>query len=43
MMNCRGFGMKWLWPNLRYYSGITLRGLRKVGKNLRIAGIRVDI
>jgi hypothetical protein len=29
MMNWKGFGRKWLWPNLRYYLGIHLEGLMK--------------
>jgi hypothetical protein len=35
MMNQKGCGRKWSWPNLRctYYSGTCLVGLRKTTKN----------
>jgi hypothetical protein len=29
-----GCERKWLWPNLRYYPGICLKGLRKTMKPL---------
>jgi hypothetical protein len=32
-MNWKGYGRKWAWPNLRYYPGICLEGLRKATKN----------
>jgi hypothetical protein len=34
MMNWNEYGRKRSWPNLRYYLGICLEGLRKVSKNL---------
>jgi hypothetical protein len=34
MMNGRGLGSKRSWPDLRYYAGIRLEGLRKSTKNL---------
>jgi hypothetical protein len=33
-MNRKGCGTKQSWPNLRYYPGICLEGLRKTTKNL---------
>jgi hypothetical protein len=33
-MNWKGCGRKQLWPNLRYYPGICLEGLRKIMENL---------
>jgi hypothetical protein len=33
-MTWKGFGRKQSWPNLRYYPGIYLEGLRKTMKNL---------
>jgi hypothetical protein len=35
MMNMIQYGRKQLSPNLRYYPGIFLEGLRKTTKNLR--------
>jgi hypothetical protein len=32
MMNWKGCGRKRSWPNLRYYTGICLEGLRKTTK-----------
>jgi hypothetical protein len=34
MMNRKVHGRKWPWPNLRYYPGICLEGLRKTMRNL---------
>jgi hypothetical protein len=43
MMNWKGKGKKRLWPNLRYYPGIFLEGMRKTTKNPgRIAGLWAD-
>jgi hypothetical protein len=43
-MNWKGCRRKRSWPNLRYYSGIYLYGLKKPTKNLsRIASLRADI
>jgi hypothetical protein len=33
-MNWREYGRKWSWPNLRYYPGICLEGLRKNTENI---------
>jgi hypothetical protein len=33
-MNWKGCGRKWSWPNLRYYLGIFLEGLRNTTKVL---------
>jgi hypothetical protein len=33
-MNWKGYGREWSWPNLRYYPGIFLEGLRKTTRNL---------
>jgi hypothetical protein len=33
-MNLEGYGMKQSWPNLRYYPGFCLEGLRKIRKTL---------
>jgi hypothetical protein len=33
-MNGKGCGRKRSWPNIRYYPGIFLEGLRKTTKNL---------
>jgi hypothetical protein len=33
-MNWKGCGRKWSWPNLKYYPGICLEGLRKATKTL---------
>jgi hypothetical protein len=33
-MSWKGYGRKLSWPNLRYYPGICLEGLRKTKKNL---------
>jgi hypothetical protein len=35
MMNCKGFGRKRSWPNLIYYTGIRLEGVRKTTKKLK--------
>jgi len=44
MMNWKGCERKWSWPNLRYYPGICLEGLRKTTKNsVRIAGLQAKI
>jgi hypothetical protein len=32
MINCKGCGKKWSWPNLRHYPGMCLEGLRKTSK-----------
>jgi hypothetical protein len=32
-MNWKGYGTKLSWPNLRYYTGIFLEGLRKITLN----------
>jgi hypothetical protein len=42
-MNWKGHGRKWSWPNLRYYPGIFLEGLRKNMKELVIAILHADI
>jgi hypothetical protein len=34
MMNCKGFRRRQSWPDLRYFPGIYLDGLRKTTKNL---------
>jgi hypothetical protein len=34
MLNCKGFGRKRSWPNLRHYPGILVEGLREIIKNL---------
>jgi hypothetical protein len=33
-MNLKGYGRKRSWPNLKYYPGISLEGLRKTTENL---------
>jgi hypothetical protein len=33
-MNWKGFGKKWLWPNLRYYPCMYLGRLRRTTRNL---------
>jgi hypothetical protein len=41
MMNLIGCGRKPSWPNLRYYPGICLEGLRKatnIGQDIRSSG-----
>jgi hypothetical protein len=47
MMNGKGFGRKWSWPNSRYCAGIHLEGLRKTTKNLdypsRSLGLRCKL
>jgi hypothetical protein len=41
MMNWKGFSRKISWPNLRYYPGICLEGLKKRRKtSIRITGRR---
>jgi hypothetical protein len=30
----KGYRMKWLWPNLKYYPGSCLEGLTKAARNL---------
>jgi hypothetical protein len=46
MMNWKGFCRKRSWPNLRYYSAIRVKGLRKSTKNLnqnsRSPGPRIE-
>jgi hypothetical protein len=43
MINWKGCDRKLLWPNLRFYAGIILEGLRKTTKaSIRIAGLRAD-
>jgi hypothetical protein len=43
MMNWKGCGKKWSWPNLRHYPAICLEGLRKTTKNfVRIAGLQAE-
>jgi hypothetical protein len=34
MMNWKGYERNRLWPNLRYYPGIYMEGLRKTTNNL---------
>jgi hypothetical protein len=34
-MNWKAFGWKQSWPNVRYYAGICLKGLRNTTKELR--------
>jgi hypothetical protein len=34
MMNYKGFGKKWQWPNTKYYLSIYPKRLRKTTKNL---------
>jgi hypothetical protein len=44
IMNCKGFGKKRTWPNLRYYPGICLEGLRKPWKtSVMITGLQPEI
>jgi hypothetical protein len=44
MMNWKGFGRKWLWPNLIYYPSIHLERLKKTTKTLvRVAGLQTEI
>jgi hypothetical protein len=44
MTNCKGFVRKWLSPNLRYYPGICLEGMRKTTKKSpRMAGLWAEI
>jgi hypothetical protein len=38
-----GFGTKCLWPNLRYYQGICLEGLRKTMKTSEYPVSRVRV
>jgi hypothetical protein len=43
-MNGKAYGRKRLSPNLRYYPGVSMEGLRETKKNLiRIAGLRAEI
>jgi hypothetical protein len=39
MMNRKGCGREWSWPNHRYYNSICLEGLGKTMKMVRIAGL----
>jgi hypothetical protein len=44
MMNWRGCGKKWSWPNLRYHPDTYLEGLRKITKtSVRVVGFRAEI
>jgi hypothetical protein len=43
MINWKRCGRNRSRPNLRYYPGICVEGLRKVTKGLRIAGLQADI
>jgi hypothetical protein len=36
MMDWKGCGRKWQWPNSRYYSSICQEGLRKTMKTLTV-------
>jgi hypothetical protein len=43
-MNKKGYGRKWLWPNLRYNLGTCLERLRKTIKiSVRICGFWAEI
>jgi hypothetical protein len=43
-MNWKGYGRKCLWPNLRYYPSIYVKGLRKTTKtSSRIVGLWAKI
>jgi hypothetical protein len=42
-MNLKEYGRKWSWPNLRYYPGICMEGLRKTPEKLRITGLQTMI
>jgi hypothetical protein len=33
-MNSKEWGRKWLWPNLRHYPGICLKGMQKTIKHI---------
>jgi hypothetical protein len=33
-MNIKGYGRKWLWPNLKYYFRIFLEELKNITKNI---------
>jgi hypothetical protein len=43
-MNWKGFGMRQSWPNLKYYFGTRLEGLRKTTKkpSFSIAGPQIE-
>jgi hypothetical protein len=43
MMNWEGGGRKQSWHNLRFYPRICLEILKKTMKNLRTAGLQVEI
>jgi len=44
MKNWKGCRKKQLWPNLGYYPGLFMEGLRKLMKNsVTILGFRADI
>jgi hypothetical protein len=40
MLDWKGFGRKTSWSNLRYCYVISLDGLRKTTKSLRVAGLQ---
>jgi hypothetical protein len=44
MMNCKGRDGKCSWPNLRYYTGIFLEGLRRTTNiSVGIVGVQAEI
>jgi hypothetical protein len=43
MLNWKGCGRKWSWPNLRCYPDIFLEGLRKSTKKLGIVSLEADV
>jgi hypothetical protein len=43
IINWKGYGRRESWPNLRYYPGILLEGLRRTMKTIKITGLWVEI
>jgi hypothetical protein len=43
MLNWKGCGRKWPWPNLRHCSGIYLEEVRNMTEDLRIVGVLAKI
>jgi len=43
LINWKGYGRQWPWPNVRHYPAIYLEKLRNTANNLRTVGVPAEI